>query len=311
MGLFSKTAEFISSIVPQKTRKISRDELEEILVGIDLEYPLVELVLSRVGTEISKNELAVALDSIVRGDSFYDEVRANAVNARPCVDLIVGVNGVGKTTTIAKLARLYQKNGKSVILGAGDTFRAAAIEQLKLWGERLGVSVISSQMGHDPSAVAFDTISAAIARGVDAAIIDTAGRLHNKQNLQNELQKIARICDKALPGAPHRKILVLDGTQGSSALAQAEIFAQTLSEVCSANSSDKNKTSTAQNAKSGLSGVIISKLDGTSKGGAVFSVVSRLRVPILFVGTGEGADDLVEFKMREFIDGILDSIFTK
>lgn len=309
MGIFSKTAEFISSILPQKARKISRDELEEILVGIDLEYPLVELVLSRVGTEISKNELAVALDSIVRGDSFYDEIKANEITAKPCIDLIVGVNGAGKTTTIAKLARLYQKNGKSVILGAGDTFRAAAIEQLKLWGERLGVSVISSQMGHDPSAVAFDTISAAIARGVDAAIIDTAGRLHNKQNLQNELQKIARICDKALSGAPHRKILVLDGTQGSSALAQAEIFAQTLSEVCATNSSDKNNTNAAQNTKSGLSGVIISKLDGTSKGGAVFSVVSRLRVPILFVGTGEGADDLVEFKMREFIDGILDSIF--
>lgn len=175
-----------------------------------------------------------------------------------------------------------------MILGAGDTFRAAAIEQLKLWGEKLNLPVIASKIGHDPSAVAFDTITSAVAKNLDIALIDTAGRLHNQSNLQQELQKIMRICDKAKSGAPHQKILILDGTQGTSSLEQAKVFSQTLG---------------------GIDGVIITKLDGTSKGGAIFSILYTLRVPILYIGIGEKAEDLIVFDEEEYIATILDSIF--
>lgn len=283
-----KTTQNIRDLLPKTQKKLSKEVLEEILIATDMDYDLVEMILSPLGEEVSRNELEVALLRLFRGESYYDKVQVKAVNAKPCVNLIVGVNGAGKTTTIAKLANLYQKQGKSVILGAGDTFRAAAIEQLKLWGERLGIPVIASQMGHDPSAVAFDTITSAVAKGLDVAIIDTAGRLHNQSNLQQELQKIMRICNKAKEGAPHRKILILDGTQGTSSLEQARIFSQTLG---------------------GVDGVIITKLDGTSKGGAIFSVIYTLRVPILYIGVGEGAEDLLSFSEEEYIATILDSIF--
>ncbi len=283
-----KTAQSIKEILPKAHKRLTKEELEEVLIATDMNYELIELILSPLGEEISKNELEVALLRLFRGESYYDKVQVKQVEAKPCVDLIVGVNGAGKTTTIAKLANHYKKQGKSVILGAGDTFRAAAIEQLSLWGERLNVSVIASKQGHDPSAVAFDTITSAVAKGVDCVIIDTAGRLHNQSNLQNELQKILRICNKAKEGAPHRKILILDGTQGTSSLEQAKIFSQTLD---------------------GVDGVIITKLDGTSKGGAIFSIIHTLRVPILYVGVGEGAEDLVEFDEGKYIQTILDSIF--
>ena len=291
-GIFKKTLEKttqnIRDLLPKAQKKLSKEALEEILIATDMDYELVEMILSPLAEEVNKNELEVALLRLFRGESYYDKVQAKVVDAKPCVDLIVGVNGAGKTTTIAKLARLYQKQGKSVILGAGDTFRAAAIEQLKLWGERLGIPVIASQMGHDPSAVAFDTITSAVAKGLDVAIIDTAGRLHNQSNLQQELQKIMRSCNKAKEGAPHRKILILDGTQGTSSLDQARIFSQTLG---------------------GVDGVIITKLDGTSKGGAIFSVIHTLRVPILYIGVGEGAEDLIAFDENQYIQTILDSIF--
>ncbi|MBX7490454.1 signal recognition particle-docking protein FtsY [Helicobacter turcicus] len=292
-GIFKKTLEKttqnIRDLFPKTQKKISKEVLEEILIATDMDYELVEMILSPLGDEISKNELEVALLRLFRGESYYDKVQAKEINAKPCVDLIVGVNGAGKTTTIAKLAHLYQSQGKSVVLGAGDTFRAAAIEQIKLWGQRLGIPVIASQMGHDPSAVAFDTITSAVAKNLDIAIIDTAGRLHNQSNLQQELQKIMRICDKAKEGAPHRKILVLDGTQGTSSLEQARIFSQTLG---------------------GVDGVIITKLDGTSKGGAIFSMIYVLRTPILYIGVGERAEDLVAFDENRYIQTILDSIFT-
>lgn len=283
-----KTAQSIREILPKTNKKLTKEELEEVLIATDMDYDLIELILSPLGDEISKNELEVALLRLFRGESYYDKVQVKQVEVKPCVDLIVGVNGAGKTTTIAKLANRYKKQGKSVILGAGDTFRAAAIEQLTLWGNRLGLPVVASKQGHDPSAVAFDTITSAVAKGIDCVIIDTAGRLHNQSNLQNELQKILRICNKAKEGAPHRKILILDGTQGTSSLDQAKVFSQTLG---------------------GVDGVIITKLDGTSKGGAIFSIIHTLRVPILYIGVGEGAEDLIEFDEAKYIQTILDSIF--
>lgn len=283
-----KTTQNIKEILPKAQKKLTKEEVEEILIAMDMDYDLVEKILSPLGNEINKNELEIALLRLFRGESYYDRVQSQVIEAKPCVDLIVGVNGAGKTTTIAKLARIYQKQGKSVILGAGDTFRAAAIEQLNLWGERLKIPVISTKQGHDPSAVAYDTITSALTKKIDCVILDTAGRLHNQTNLQNELEKIARICNKAYKGAPHRKILILDGTQGTSSLQQAKIFNQTLGS---------------------LSGVIVTKLDGTSKGGAIFSIIHSLRIPILYIGVGEGAEDLIEFKEEEYIRTLLDSIF--
>ena len=283
-----KTAQSIREILPKANKKLTKEELEEVLIATDMDYDLIELILSPLGDEISKNELEVALLRLFRGESYYDKVQVKQGGAKPGVELIVGVNGAGKTTTIAKVAKRYKKQGKSVILGAGDTFRAAAIEQLTLWGNRLGLPVVASKQGHDPSAVAFDTITSAVAKGIDCVIIDTAGRLHNQSNLQNELQKILRICNKAKEGAPHRKILILDGTQGTSSLDQAKVFSQTLG---------------------GVDGVIITKLDGTSKGGAIFSIIHTLRVPILYIGVGEGAEDLIEFDEAKYIQTILDSIF--
>lgn len=283
-----KTTQNIRDLLPKTHKKLSKEALEEILIATDMDYDLIEMILSPLGEQISRNELEVALLRLFRGESYYDKVQAKTTEDKPCVHLIVGVNGAGKTTTIAKLANLYKQQSKSVILGAGDTFRAAAIEQLKLWGERLNLPVVASQIGHDPSAVAFDTITSAIAKNLDVAIIDTAGRLHNQSNLQQELQKIMRICDKAKAGAPHRKILILDGTQGTSSLEQARIFSQTLG---------------------GIDGVIITKLDGTSKGGAIFSIIYALRVPILYIGVGETAQDLIVFNEEEYITTILDSIF--
>ena len=285
--ILGKSIEGIHALIPKRLPKIPKELLEEVLIASDMEYELVESLLGNLGEEVSRNELEVALYRILRGESYYDRLTPKSVESKPCVTLVLGVNGAGKTTTIAKLATLYKKQGNSVILGAGDTFRAAAIEQLKLWAQRLTIPIIHTQQGHDPSAVAYDTIASGIARKSDHVIIDTAGRLHNQTNLKNELLKIARTCDKALKGAPHQKLLIIDGTQGSSAIAQARIFHDTL----------------------GVDGVIVTKLDGTSKGGAIFSIISALRVPILYIGTGEGAEDLVAFNEDEYIRTLLDAIF--
>ena len=202
---------------------------------------------------------------------------------------LIGVNGSGKTTTCAKLGNLLKVKGHKVLLGACDTFRAAAIEQLTLWSKKLDIPIISSKQGHDPSAVAYDTIDSAKSKNFDHVIIDTAGRLHTQTNLANELKKIHRICDKAHEGSPHRTILVLDGTQGNSAIAQAKSF----------------------NDMIGIDGIIITKLDGTAKGGSVFSIAYALELPILYVGTGEQAENLVPFDKYEFVDGLLDALYSE
>ena len=205
------------------------------------------------------------------------------LGTKPSVILVVGVNGVGKTTTIGKLAMLFGNEGKKVLLAAGDTFRAAAAEQLTVWAERAGADIVRHGEGSDPAAVVFDAISAAKARGTDIIIIDTAGRLHNKSNLMNELNKISRVIDRELPNAARETLLVLDATTGQNGLTQAEAFKDS----------------------AGLTGIVLTKLDGTAKGGIVFAINERLGVPVKYVGVGEQADDLIPFDSRDFVEALL------
>lgn len=203
---------------------------------------------------------------------------------KPFVVLTVGVNGVGKTTTIGKLASRFADQGYSVLLAAGDTFRAAAIEQLEIWGKRSGAQVVKHQSGSDPSAVVFDAIEAAKARGTDIVIIDTAGRLHTKSPLMEELKKVKRVCDKAMPGAPHEVLLVVDATNGQNALRQAQIF----------------------NEAVGVTAIALTKLDGTAKGGIVFAIKKDLNLPVRLIGVGEGIDDLQDFVPEDFVNALFD-----
>ena len=280
---FTKTAEAIKAVVPKKKIYFSKSEIEDILLEADVEYELVEIILneiyqSKVSRDILRSKLLATL-----AYSTYKEPSFTS----PFVELVIGVNGAGKTTTISKLALKYKNEGKKVLLGAGDTFRAAAIEQLTLWSKKLDIPIISSKQGHDSSAVAYDSIDSAKARGFDHVIIDTAGRLHTQTNLANELKKIVRICDKAHLGAPHRTTLIIDGTQGNSAIAQAKAF----------------------NEMVGVDAIIITKLDGTAKGGSIFSIAHALELPILYIGTGEKPENLVVFDKYEFVDSLLDAIF--
>ncbi|WP_154465892.1 signal recognition particle-docking protein FtsY [Helicobacter pylori] len=273
----------------KKRQSVPKEELEEILIGFDIQYDLIESLLSHLGDSITPKQLEVALLRFVRGESYYDKTRLKTITTKPLVYLIVGVNGAGKTTTIAKLAKLSLKQHKKVLLGAGDTFRAAAVKQLQLWGEKLNIQVISAKEGSDPSSLAYNTIESAIAKNIDEVFIDTAGRLHNQTNLKNELSKIARTCSKVLKDAPFYKFLILDGTQGSSGLTQAKIFHETLA----------------------LDGVIMTKLDGTSKGGAILSVLYELKLPILYLGMGEKEDDLIAFDEERFIEDLVDAVFVE
>ena len=202
----------------------------------------------------------------------------------PEVILVVGVNGVGKTTTIAKLAHYYKEEGKSVIIAAADTFRAAASEQLTIWADRVGVPIVKHQEGADPAAVVFDALASAKAKNADVVIIDTAGRLHTKSNLMEELKKIGRVADKQVPGAPHQTLLVLDGTTGQNAISQAKLFGQAVP----------------------VNGIVVTKLDGTAKGGVVISVKEELNLPVRWIGVGEGMDDLRPFNAKEFADALFD-----
>ncbi|WP_187646829.1 signal recognition particle-docking protein FtsY [Nitrosophilus labii] len=276
-----KTLDNIKQVSPKKKKYATPEEIEEILIEADVEYEIVEKIVNSLPSKVNK--------TVLKNDLLYlfTPIETKEADVKPFVELILGVNGAGKTTTIAKLAYRYKKDDKSVILGAGDTFRAAAIEQLKKWAEKLNVPIVYTKQGHDPSAVAFDTIESAKARGIDRVLIDTAGRLHTQTNLAEELKKIVRVCGKAMEGAPHRKLLILDGTQGNSAINQAKVF----------------------NKMVGVDGIIVTKLDGTAKGGAIISISNELKLPILYVGVGEGMEDLIPFDPNEYIDTILDEIF--
>ncbi|EAI3898471.1 signal recognition particle-docking protein FtsY [Campylobacter coli] len=278
----AKTLESIAGIKGEN-KKITKDLLEEILLEADVAYEIVEEIIYYLppSDEVKKEDL-----KRVMGSYFLYENK-EILDEKPFVELILGVNGAGKTTSIAKLANLYKNQGQKVILGACDTFRAGAIEQLRLWSEKVGVDIVLTQQGHDPSAVAFDTISKARAKEFDRVIIDTAGRLQNQKNLANELEKIVRISAKAMPNAPHRKILVLDGTQGNAGILQAKAFNELVQ----------------------LDGVIITKLDGTAKGGALFSIARELELPILYIGVGEKMQDLIEFNAQNFLDTLLEGVF--
>lgn len=279
----SKTADAIKTVIPKKKITITKSELEDILLESDVHYDLIEKILSEIPyNEVKREHLESKLLACFNW-TYYDEKDFIA----PKVQLIIGVNGAGKTTTIAKLSQKYLDDGKKVLLGAADTFRAAAIEQLTRWADKIGVPIVATQQGHDPSAVAFDAIASAKSKGIDNVIIDTAGRLHTQTNLANELKKIVRICDKAHSGAPHEKILILDGTQGNSAIDQARAFNEMID----------------------IDAIIITKLDGTAKGGSVFSIAFALQIPIIFIGTGEKPQDLISFDKREFVNDFLDAIY--
>lgn len=277
-----KTISSISSNKP-KDKKITKDILEELLLEADVPFEIVEEIVYYLPPRdlVDRADLSRVMETYF----LYDN--PNDLETKPFVQMIIGVNGAGKTTTIAKLANLYKNSGRSVILGASDTFRAGAIEQLRQWATRLNVPIIATAQGHDPAAVAFDTISSAVAKDYDNVIIDTAGRLQNQKNLANELEKIVRISSKALASAPHQKIIVLDGTQGNAALAQAKAFNEIIN----------------------LDGVIITKLDGTSKGGTLLGIARELELPILYIGVGEQMDDIIKFDPKIFVKTICDAIY--
>ncbi len=283
--VLGKTTESIQEIAPKKSKKVSKEILEEILLESDVSYDLVEEILYYMppADMVARKDVRRVLLAY-----FIDVEKEKEQEVKPFVDLVFGINGAGKTTTIAKLAYHYKvTKNNSVILAASDTFRAAAIEQLKRWADIINVQIVATQQGHDPSAVAYDAISSAKAKGVDRVIIDTAGRLHTQKNLASELQKIERIANKAMEGAPHRKILVLDGTQGNAAISQAQAFNKII----------------------GVDALIITKLDGTAKGGALFSIAKELQKPILYIGTGENQADLIAFDKEDFVDSLLDAFF--
>lgn len=267
------------------------DELEEVLISSDVGVATTLKIIDRIeqrvakekymGTEalnqILKEEIAALLSETNRDSATDFEIPAGK---KPYVLMVVGVNGVGKTTTIGKLAAQFQKQGHKVVLGAADTFRAAAIDQLKVWADRVGVPIISQEMGSDPASVAYDTLKSAVAQAADVAIIDTAGRLHNKVNLMNELTKIKRVMQKVVPDAPHEVLLVLDGSTGQNAFEQAKQF--TLATE--------------------VSSLAVTKLDGTAKGGVVIGISDQFQIPVKYIGVGEGIDDLQVFHKMEFVD---------
>ncbi len=269
------------------------DVLEEVLVtsdvGVDTTLRIIERIEARVArdkyvgtdelTHILRDETAQLLTENHTGDLSGFSIPDGE---RPYVIMVVGVNGVGKTTTIGKLAYQYKQNGLSVYLGAADTFRAAAVEQLDIWGERVGVPVIKQQMGSDPASVAFDAVSSGKAHGADVVIIDTAGRLHNKINLMNELTKIKNVMGRIVPGAPHEVLLVLDGSTGQNAFEQAKHFT----------------------AATEVNALAITKLDGTAKGGVVIGISDQFKIPVKYIGLGEGMEDLQVFRRREFVDSL-------
>lgn len=295
-GLFMTHTEIIEKVKESVTPDLpidraALDRLEEGLLGADVGAELTMSLVERIEERIRSEKIS-KMDRLT--EVLREETRAlipqriaqgiEVSRAKPFVILVVGVNGTGKTTTIAKLATRWKNEGKSVILGAADTFRAAAIEQLQLWADRVGVDMVKHKAGSDPGAVAHDTITAAKARGTDVVLIDTAGRLHNKSHLMQELSKIRRVIEKELPGAPHETLLVLDGTTGQNGVSQAEAFLEA--------------------AK--ITGIVVTKLDGTAKGGVILSIMRQFEIPVKFVGVGEAADDLIPFDPQAYVDTLFE-----
>ena len=277
-----------SLVLGEKIEGSFLDELEEALIASDVGMKTASLVLTDLKERSKRNELSSPVQVRERLKQVLFEILAErpaslSLTGAPSVILVVGVNGTGKTTTIGKLAHRLKGEGKKVMLAAADTFRAAAAEQLMIWGERNGVPVIKHKEGADPGAVAFDAIAAAKARGMDVLIVDTAGRLHTKSNLMEELKKVQRIIARELPGAPQETLFVLDATTGQNAFAQAKTFHQEI----------------------GVTGIVLTKLDGTPKGGIVFAINKELGLPVKFIGIGEGIEDLKDFDPREFVEALL------
>lgn len=297
-AIFGKVAQLVSG--KTKIDEAMLDHLEEILISSDVGVETTLRMLSNIKRRVKeehyespdqllimlKEEITKALH--VNGHEAQVERDANIL-AKPHVIMVVGVNGVGKTTTIGKLAHNFKQAGKTVIIGAADTFRAAANEQLEIWAQRAGVEIVRQQQGADPASVAFDTLSSALAQNADVVIIDTAGRLHTKTNLMEELKKIRRVLEKRLPGAPHEVLLVLDASTGQNALQQARLFHQAV----------------------GVTGLVLTKLDGTAKGGIVLAISSELNIPVKFIGVGEQIDDLQPFDRRVFVDALFEGVSVK
>ena len=267
------------------------DDLEDVLVSSDIGVSTTIKIIKRIEERVARDkylgadelnkimreEIAGLMSEVNSGDATDFVVPQQDV---PYVVMIVGVNGVGKTTTIGKLAHQFKKAGKKVVLGAGDTFRAAAVEQLQIWTDRVGVEIVKQKMGSDPASVAYDTLQSAVANKADVVLLDTAGRLHNKVNLMNELTKIKRVMEKVIPGAPHDVMLVLDGSTGQNAFEQAKQFT----------------------AATEVTSLAITKLDGTAKGGVVIGISDQFQIPVRYIGVGEGVEDLQVFNKVEFVD---------
>ncbi|WP_301202900.1 signal recognition particle-docking protein FtsY [uncultured Parabacteroides sp.] len=269
------------------------DNLEEVLITSDVGVDTTLKIISRIEDRVAKDKYVTTgeLTAILREEiasllteNHTEDLESFTVpeNKKPYVIMVVGVNGVGKTTTIGKLAYQFKKAGKNVYLGAADTFRAAAVEQLVIWSERVGVPIVKQKMGSDPASVAFDTLSSAKANGADVVIIDTAGRLHNKINLMNELTKIKNVMKKVIPDAPHEVLLVLDGSTGQNAFEQAKQFT----------------------AATEVNALAVTKLDGTAKGGVVIGISDHFRIPVKYIGLGDGMEDLQVFNRKEFVNSL-------
>ncbi len=290
-GFFSKITKAIAgkSTVDEEVL----DNLEEALVGADVGVETTVRIIKKIEERVARDkylstsELNKMLQEEIK-NILVDAPSADSYTfdspmpAKPYIVLVVGVNGVGKTTTIGKLAHNFKKAGKSVLLGAADTFRAAAVDQLTIWSERVGVPIVKQAMGSDPAAVAFDTAQSAVSRQSDVVLIDTAGRLHNKAHLMDELNKIKRVIQKFIPEAPHEVLLVLDGSTGQNALEQAKHFT----------------------AATDVTAMAITKLDGTAKGGVVLAIADQFKIPVKFIGVGEKAEDLLVFDKHEFVDSL-------
>lgn len=302
MNLFSKLKEGLKKSREQITQKIDAvlsfgikvdeevfEELEEILIMSDVGMKTTCQIIEELRKRVRERKLTEgqqvreALKEILK-EILEDSQQESPSGPKPAAVLIVGVNGVGKTTTIGKLAAVYKRQGKKVLIAAGDTFRAAAIEQLEVWAGRAGVEIVKNVQGSDPAAVIYDAIQAAKARRVDILLCDTAGRLHNKKNLMEELRKVQRIINRELQDNPRETLLVLDATTGQNALAQAKIFKEAVD----------------------VTGIVITKMDGTAKGGIIFAIKNEMDIPVKFIGVGEGMDDLQPFDSGSFIEAIFE-----